>query len=65
MACLKIALDYALTCGSLRNLKIDTEAAENGWPDNIQAEKTAMCWYWARGRRCIVSRCPGNQQSGT
>ena len=30
MACLKIAVDYALTCGSLRNLKTGTEAPENG-----------------------------------
>jgi hypothetical protein len=45
MACLKIALDYALTCGSLRNLKTGTEAPENSRPDNIQAEKTAVGWY--------------------
>lgn len=38
MACLKIALDYALTYGSLRNLKTGTEAPENGRADNIQTE---------------------------
>jgi len=39
MACLKIALDYALTCGSLRNLKTGTEAPENGRTGQFSGRK--------------------------
>jgi len=65
MACLNIALDYGLTRESLRNLKIGIAAHGNHQSGQMPGEKMEMWWYWACGRRCIVSRCLETSQSGT